>query len=174
MDFKEAEGKCHELASRLASIPKGKRAKRLEAFLSSFPETQRESMRGYISFLVARNTRQGLAGLLLTFKEMKPQEQIRLVGFGCGILGLLLILIIAFTTRSPSAFQYWVVRVIMCLAGGAAAAGITGFVNLKGKVGPFVLAGGAGLAVTVILYFCNPPDLIMPHVAEEHHRDAEK
>jgi hypothetical protein len=87
------------------------------------------------------------------------------LSFIFGVIFLSLLLLIAFLRPEPSSFQYNIFRTVMALAGGAAAAVIPGFIELK--FGNWLRAGG-GLAVFLVLYFYVPKVVDQPGTKVPH------
>lgn len=70
------------------------------------------------------------------------------------IAGILLTVGLSFAAERPTQLQYFVLRVVLALAGAGAAAVIPGL--LKVELSRGIRAGGA-LAIFVVIYFANPP-----------------
>ena|SRR5438477_12604636 len=70
------------------------------------------------------------------------------------------LLILAIVIPNPTAFQYWVFRVILALAAAGVGAALPGFITLaipiwlKGS-----LHAGGALALFALVYLVNPPQL---------------
>lgn len=83
----------------------------------------------------------------------------RLAAFGCGVLFVALMLIIVIAIPNPSATQWFVFRVVLALAAAGVGAVIPGLVVVN--VSKVVRAGGA-IALFVLVYLLNPPQLVVP------------
>lgn len=94
-----------------------------------------------------------------------------LLAFLFGASLVVALLGIAFRTPNPTAFQFFVFRVVLALAAAGVAAIIPGLINvdLSGIIGPrpnnanlsgFIRAGGA-IAVFVLIYLLNPASLVI-------------
>lgn len=77
-----------------------------------------------------------------------------------GIVFIVVLLCIALFVPDPTVFQIFIFRTVLGLAAGAFATIVTGFINLEIRWQKFVLRAGAGLAVFVLIYMVNPPQLI--------------
>jgi hypothetical protein len=74
-----------------------------------------------------------------------------------GVAFVVALIVIAIVFPKPSAFQFFVFRVVLALAAAGVAAMIPGFLSVQ--LGAVVRAGGA-IAVFVIVYFLNPARLL--------------
>jgi len=63
------------------------------------------------------------------------------------------------TAPVPSAAMF-IFRVVLSLAGAAFGAILPGFLNIETKVAAFALSAGGALAIFVVIYRINPPNLI--------------
>jgi hypothetical protein len=77
-----------------------------------------------------------------------------------GITFLVVLLCIALFVPNPTDFQIFIFRTVLGLAAGAFATIISGFINIDVLWKKFTLRAGAGLAVFVLIYMVNPPQLI--------------
>jgi len=82
----------------------------------------------------------------------------QLAAFGCGLLFVALMLIIAVAIPSPTATQWFVFRVVLALAAAGIGAVIPGLIVVN--VSKSVRAGGA-TALFVLVYLLNPPQLVV-------------
>jgi cbb3-type cytochrome oxidase subunit 3 len=89
-----------------------------------------------------------------------------LYAFAAGTLFMSLLLAIGcFIAFRPSAQHVpreamLIFRAVLALAGGAFAAVISGFLNVGVRSHGWAIKAGGGLAVLVLIYLTNPPDLI--------------
>jgi hypothetical protein len=83
---------------------------------------------------------------------MKKSTQQILV-FVFGVIFLVVLLILAWTTKNPTSMQILVFRVVLALAAAGFAAMLPGFISAN--IPPGIKAGGA-LAVLVIVFFFDP------------------
>jgi hypothetical protein len=83
----------------------------------------------------------------------------KLTAFGCGVLFVALMLIIAIAIPNPTATQWFVFRVVLALAAAGIGAVIPGLIVVN--VSKVVRAGGA-IALFVLVYLLNPPQLVVP------------
>jgi hypothetical protein len=79
--------------------------------------------------------------------------------FGCGVLFVALMLILAIAIPNPTATQWFVFRVLLALAAAGIGAVIPGLIVVN--VSKVVRAGGA-IALFVLVYLLNPPQLVVP------------
>jgi tetratricopeptide (TPR) repeat protein len=91
-------------------------------------------------------------------QDSRQQFLLTLLAFAFGFLFVVILLIFALVVPDPSDWQIFVCRVVLALAAAGVAAVIPGMLNLK--LGNWLTAGGA-VAVFVIVFFLNPPALIM-------------
>lgn len=86
-----------------------------------------------------------------------------LLAFGFGLLFLLVTLVIGLTTKNPTGFLQWIVRVVLSLAAAGATSIIPGLFGAKWSSvkGTSVRVTGA-LAVFLVVYLVNPPALVGP------------
>lgn len=77
-----------------------------------------------------------------------------------GIIFLLLLIGIALFIPEPSEFQIFIFRTVLGLAAGAFVTIISGFIHIDVRWQKLTLRAGAGLAVFVVIYLINPPQLI--------------
>jgi hypothetical protein len=82
-----------------------------------------------------------------------------ILAFAFGVTFVVTLLVLAIAFPNPTAFQYFVFRVVLALACAGAAVVIPGILNVT--LGKVVTAGGA-LAVFTIVYFLNPAALVAP------------
>lgn len=90
-----------------------------------------------------------------------PPQWAMVVSVVSGIVFLIALLVIAVFIPNPTPFSLFVFRVVLSLAAAGFAAAISGFLTIKlPLLGRGVIAGGGALAVFVIVYQVNPPELI--------------
>ena len=92
----------------------------------------------------------------------------KLTAFGFGLLFVILLLIFVLAVPDPTQTQWFVFRVVLALAAAGIGAVIPGLLVVH--VSTFIRAGGA-IALFVIVYNLNPPQLIAPKrvpVIEQH------
>jgi hypothetical protein len=85
----------------------------------------------------------------------KAQQQYAAYFFGVAFV--VTMLVIAVLVPDPQTFPLFIFRSVMALSAAGVAAMIPGFLNVQ--LGTSTRAGGA-IAVFVIMYFLNPPDLV--------------
>lgn len=76
-----------------------------------------------------------------------------LISFSFGVVFVIVLLVIAFTTPDPTDFQYTIFRIVLSLAAGGVVAAFPGFIEVT--FGKWLRSGGA-LAVFVLVYFYAP------------------
>ncbi len=89
----------------------------------------------------------------------------KIVVFICGVVLLVTILVIVLFVPNPSSAQLWVFRAIVAVAAAGFAAFLPGALNVQ--VSNYVKAGGA-VAVFVIVYLFNPPELVSQKKVKVH------
>ena len=82
----------------------------------------------------------------------------RLIAFAFGVMFVIVMLVIVIWIPRPTETQWFVFRVVLALAAGGVGALIPGLINVQ--AGPYVRAGGA-LALFVLVYWFNPPKLVV-------------
>ena len=87
---------------------------------------------------------------------MKENWQ-KVTAFGCGVVFVALMLIIAIAIPNPTTTQWFVFRVVLALAAAGIGAVIPGLIIVN--VSKVVRAGGA-IALFVLVYLLNPPQLV--------------
>lgn len=175
MDFSDADARCRAAACRLAILPVKDRPDKLAQELEAFSPHEKESARSYIALLVAKLESGRLERALDKISSMTPAQQsncVKATGFIIGVLGMAAIFVTAFFLKTPSSFQYFVFRSVFSLSAAGFAGALTGFISVRGKMGPFVLAASASFAVFAIIYFVNPPDLFFPELKQERRQVA--
>jgi hypothetical protein len=101
----------------------------------------------------------------VTKEVIKESDDVsRYWAFGCGMLFLVSMLVLAIFFPNPSGFQYIVFRIILSVSCAGFAVFIPGLldVNMKG----YIKASGA-LAVLVLVYFNNPAELLLNDTTNE-------
>lgn len=86
----------------------------------------------------------------------------RIAAVASGITFLIALLAIAVLVQSPTAFQIFIFRAVLSLAGASFAALILGFIEIELPVWKGMIRAGGGLAVFLLLYLFNPPALLHP------------
>ncbi|MEL0638224.1 hypothetical protein V6259_15845 [Marinomonas sp. TI.3.20] len=87
-----------------------------------------------------------------------------LISFSFGVIFVIVLLVIAFTTPDPTDFQYTIFRIVLSLAAGGVVAAFPGFIEVT--FGKWLRSGGA-LAVFVLVYFYAPA-AISPQTPTAH------
>lgn len=77
-----------------------------------------------------------------------------------GVFFLLLIIALVVWIENPTPQQMWVFRVTMSLAAAAIGAIIPGFLHIEGKLANFAVRTGGAIALFMIVYNINPPELV--------------
>ena len=83
-----------------------------------------------------------------------------------GIIILVILLVIAIFIPQPSEFQIFIFRVVLALSSGAFAGIMTGFLNIESQYSKLALKAGGGLAVFVVIYWFNPPQLLSKSITQ--------
>src|SRR5262245_45991837 len=83
----------------------------------------------------------------------------KITAFACGVVFVVLMLMVAIAIPNPSATQWFVFRVVLALAAAGIGAVIPGLIVVN--VSKVVRAGGA-IALFVLVYMLNPPQLVTP------------
>jgi hypothetical protein len=80
------------------------------------------------------------------------------------VLGLVLIfvcLIIVILNPDLNPQGFWIIRILVSLGAGFVAAGILGNLEISGSVANITIKAGGSLAVTVLVYLLNPPQIVL-------------
>jgi hypothetical protein len=83
----------------------------------------------------------------------------KLTAFGCGVVFVVVMLVIAIAIPNPTTAQWFVFRVVLALAAAGIGAVLPGLIVVN--VSRVVRAGGA-IALFVLVYLLNPPQLVSP------------
>ena len=91
----------------------------------------------------------------------KSQKWEKIMACIFGFLFISIMLMVAILLPNPTVFQIFIFRVVLSLAASGIGALIPGFLNVEMKKEHlfFIRAGGA-IALFLIVYFLNPPELI--------------
>lgn len=92
--------------------------------------------------------------------EKRP-AWVLIVSVTSGLIFLITLLLIAVLIPNPTTFQIFVFRVVLSLAAAAFGAAISGFLKIKIPVLRGVISAGGALALFVLIYYVNPPALIV-------------
>ncbi len=87
-------------------------------------------------------------------------QKLPLASIITGVLFILvgLVVVIIMGNLSPQAF--WIIRVMVALGTGFIAAGILGPIDFKGTVKNWTIKAGGPIALTLVIYLLNPPNLV--------------
>ena len=77
--------------------------------------------------------------------------------FGC--IFVIVLLVIALAIPEPTSQQMFIFRVVLALAAAGIGAIIPGFLDINGKILDISLRATGALALFVLIYRINPPDL---------------
>lgn len=103
-------------------------------------------------------------------KRVKGLTPEKAIPYGLAILGILLTISLSLLMEKPTGLQYFVLRVVLSLAGAGAAAVMPGLLRVDL---PRSLRAGGALAVFIVIYFANPPTLpLLSENAASSHSDA--
>jgi hypothetical protein len=92
------------------------------------------------------------------WSQQKDRRSMAIAGGG----GLIVFVVIALMVPNPTAFQYFVFRVVIALAGGGVAAFLPGEFGIKATGNGLVVRATSAVGVFVFLYWLNPPSLVSP------------
>jgi MFS family permease len=90
--------------------------------------------------------------------ERLSKKQQLIISFVFGVVFILLLLVVVFIHPNPSPVQYLVIRVVLALAAAGVAAILPGTISTEYP--DWARAGGA-LAVFLIVFFVNPPEVLV-------------
>ncbi len=108
---------------------------------------------------------------MMSVKEITTRESMgakeKVAGYVFGVVFVLIILILAIFIPNPTAFQYFVFRVVLSLAAAGVGGVLSGFLTVVFGNGakPWLQAGG-GLAVFAVVYLVNPAKLAVDLVGK--------
>jgi hypothetical protein len=89
-----------------------------------------------------------------------PSRLEKFIGIVAGIVFLVVLLVIAIAMPHPTEFQILVFRIVLSLAAAGFAATIPGFLHVATDRRGLAIRAGGALAVFVIVFFFNPPELV--------------
>ena len=91
-----------------------------------------------------------------------------------GIGLILLMLAVAVFNQRFNNFNIWLFRVVTSLAAALlAGAALPGLLEIKGKLGQLLIRAGGSLAVLVLIFYVNPPGLVVNAIQTSDHQKAE-
>ncbi len=76
------------------------------------------------------------------------------------VLGMI---IIALFVKEPTVFQLFVFRIALALGSAGIAWFVPGFIDLQINIPKIALRAGGAIAVFVLIYMINPPNLLLGH-----------
>lgn len=88
--------------------------------------------------------------------------------FSFGVVFVAVLLAIGVFIPNPTRQQMFIFRVVLALAGAGVGAMIPGFLQVQGQVLSFAIGASGALAVFLIIYRINPPELIVPDERKQH------
>lgn len=155
--LEEFNHQIQRICTELFSVPPHKRAKLLQKKLLGLPAQQREIALNLVSVTLAVNT-EPIAG-------MKDWEKKIMLAAGAVLIGVLLL--IACLLPNPTAFQFFIFRIVIALSASAFGCVLPGFLHIESKAKAFALRAGGTLALFVLIYMVNPPQYITPPAPSE-------
>lgn len=102
--------------------------------------------------------------------DMKTWEKITMIASGA--IFLLVILALAVLVPEPKPFQIFAFRVVLAVAASAFGCAIPGLLHIEGRVAMFTLRAGGALALALLVYKFNPPELITRAEPENSHHGS--
>jgi hypothetical protein len=79
------------------------------------------------------------------------------------VLGLVLIfgsLILVILKPDINPQGFWIIRILVALGAGFAAAGILGNIEITNPIAKYTIKAGGPIALTVLFYLVNPPKMV--------------
>ncbi|MFO1498377.1 MAG: hypothetical protein U1G07_08300 [Verrucomicrobiota bacterium] len=149
MGIRELKVEVYRICATLARAPRSKRLSLLRREIEQLPEDCREIALSLVSTALA--TTEGTA-------SMQTWEKITMMAAGIIFVGVLLAL--AWFVPEPTAFQFFVFRVVLALAGSAFVSALPGLLQVEGRIKSWVVRAGGSLGVFVLIYSLNPPRLL--------------
>jgi uncharacterized integral membrane protein len=147
---------CDRLCARAAAIPIDQRNKYIDKQIMTLPVSD-----------VLKTALQNMMSVkeITTRESMGAKEKV--AGYVFGVVFVLIILILAIFIPNPTAFQYFVFRVVLSLAAAGVGGVLSGFLTVVFGNGakPWLQAGG-GLAVFAVVYLVNPAKLAVDLVGK--------
>jgi VIT1/CCC1 family predicted Fe2+/Mn2+ transporter len=139
---------CDRLCARAAAVPLEQRNRFIDEQIELLPISN-------VLKIALQN--------MMWVKEITTRESMgateKVAGFTFGIAFVVAVLILAIFIPNPTAFQYFVFRVVLSLAAAGVCGILSGFLTVAfGNAKPWLQAGG-GLAVFVVVYLVNPAKL---------------
>lgn len=88
---------------------------------------------------------------------MEPLQMTSIaIGTGFILIGLVIVLVKGELGQQA----FWVVRVLVSLGAGLAAAGVLGSISVEGTIANITIKAGGPIAFAVLVYAVNPPKMI--------------
>jgi hypothetical protein len=147
MTLAEFQAEVNRICAELVTLPPRKRLKRLQNEVAKFPGGYRETALQLIATSVD-----------ITETTMKTWEKITMIAAGAVIIFVILCVVVFIPY--PSDFQIFVFRIILAIGVAAFGCAIPGFLDIKSKSKLHAIRAGGALALFVIIFLVNPPQLI--------------
>ena len=104
-------------------------------------------------------------------KKYSKSEWNTILITGVGLI--VLMLAVAIFNQRFNNFNLWVFRVVTALAAAMlAGAALPGFLEVKGKIGQFIVRAAGSFAVFFLIFYVNPPALIVNSLQTAEHQSA--
>jgi hypothetical protein len=149
MTLRQYQAEVNRVCAQVVKVSQRKRLQVLREELASLPASYREPALQLIATTVE------LTGDNMT---MQKWEKITMIAAGAATVAVLLS--IAVLLPQPTDFQIFVFRIVLAIGVSAFACVIPGFLNLESRSRLLALRAGGALAVFVLVYLWNPPQLV--------------
>jgi type II secretory pathway component PulM len=148
MTLPEYQAEVNRICAELNRLPCSERLGKLKSELARLPPEFRETTLTLVATTVE----------ITEYHEgMKTWEKITMMAAGAVIIAVLLV--IAFLVPEPTKFQVFVFRIVLALGASAFGCVIPGFLNIESRSKLLLLRAGGALALFVLIYLWNPPEL---------------
>jgi len=150
MSFSKFESEILEISNKVDQAPVGDKESVLKTELDKLDDPR---MRRIALSLISIGER-------VQNSDTKSRSNAnRTLSFVFGFAFLLILLGISFLFPTPTEFQLLVFRIVIALVGAFFGGSISGYINVKGKLGNFAIRAGGAAAFFVVIYFLNPAGL---------------
>lgn len=148
MSLDEYKAEVNRICAGVVRQPRDKRLEWFKNELAKLPPEYKE----FTEQLVAstEDLTEGSQG-------MKTWEKVTMITSGLALIAVLLCL--AVLVPEPTDFQIFVFRIVLAIGASAFACVIPGFLNIESRSKLLLIRAGGALAVFVLIYILNPPQL---------------
>jgi VIT1/CCC1 family predicted Fe2+/Mn2+ transporter len=159
MTLPELKAEVHRIIAYLPRVPPRQRRQVFLQELQKLPgENEREIAIALVSTAVDLNG---------DSDGMRTWEKITMIASGAFFL--LVILLLAVFIPDPKPFQIFAFRVVLAVAASAFGCAIPGLLHIESRAAMFTLRAGGALALALLVYAFNPPELVTRSAPDTAH-----